>query len=139
MCVPGSKVWHRRATWFRIACAFIVASLAFYQYVMHAAVCQVRILVETDTDFLLESSPAKLYYSEWAQEEVQGAQEYVAALAAHDMPVGATFTLQVLWIFRRRAHLCHYRAFATTMHFSHRRKIIFMRKYNRYRWHGRHQ
>ena len=90
MCAPGSKAWKHRKRWLQLwwlgaACAFV-----FWSSVQHIIACEVRYLVDSEMDYLMYGAvplhaQSKSYASEEAMYEITGAQEYVAALAAHDM------------------------------------------------------
>ena len=90
MCAPGSKLWDRYSKWVRGW--FLVLSCTWWGYWTTQQIIpyDVSYFVESEMAYLAAGvippyAPSKTYISQEAQWELQGAQEYVAALAAHDL------------------------------------------------------
>ena len=90
MCKPGSKEWDRYSKWVRGW--FLVLSCMWWGYwtVQQVILYEVTYFVDSEMAYLATGAippyaPSKTHISQNAQWELHGAQQYFAALAAHDL------------------------------------------------------
>ena len=90
MCAPGSKEWDRYFNWVRGWLLIMSYTWWGYWTAQHIVAYEVTYFVDWEIMFLSQGvippyAPSKTHISQDAQWELQGVQEYVAALAAHDL------------------------------------------------------
>ena len=90
MCAPGSKLWYlfRRRLW-QVHLAVLVL-LGSYSVLQYFVAYEVQYFVSRETesvtgDVSMPDGPSKLYMSPEVVWEIEGLQDYVAAMAAHDL------------------------------------------------------
>ena len=96
MCVPASKESARREQWLRTFLVCAAAVVAGYWAAQRVVAYEISVLVEAETDFLLEGiipcyAPSELRISAEAADDIEDLQRYVWLLAQHDLAASAAW------------------------------------------------